>query len=187
MVNRKHQVGDRRHSPVGIVNIVDRELDICHRFRADIVAHYNRVVVRSAEIRDDRVRVVLVKGICPQKVLACSVDVQNADLAAKLVVTFGVRVNHLVSALKVIFQRRVHPLGVSPQPKKMVALVYRDNTHVSLKPPPCDEFTINESGFLENRVSPLGHTFVSPPASTNARKSAFLGTSVPSVSRISKS
>ena len=59
-------------------------------------------------------------------------------------------------------------------------------TQVSLNPPPCEELTTNESGFRENRVSPLGHTLVSFPVTTKALRSALRSTGVSS-SRISKS
>ena len=50
-----------------------------------------------------------------------------------------------------------------------------------------EELTINESGFRENRVRPLGQTLVSLPVSTKARRSAFRETRAPVSSRISRS
>ena len=42
------------------------------------------------------------------------------------------------------FKRGKHALHIPPKPEQIVGGFYRDNTHVSLKPPPCEELTTYE-------------------------------------------
>ena len=51
------------------------------------------------------------------------------------------------------------------------------STQVSLLPPPCDEFTINEPSRSATRVSPPASTRGLAPSSTNGRKSMCRGIS----------
>src|SRR5215831_82 len=46
-----------------------------------------------------------------------------------------------------------------------------DNTHVSLLPPPCEEFTTREPFFSATRVKPPGRTKISFPYRTYGRRS----------------
>ena len=50
---------------------------------------------------------------------------------------------HII-ALRKHFERGEHALDIAPEPKQIVGGFYRDNTHVSLNPPPCEELTTYE-------------------------------------------
>src|SRR5208282_1429653 len=68
---------------------------------------------------------------------------------------------------------------IARRPEQMVrnsAQHQSATTHVSLLPPPCDEFTISDPSRSATRVRPPGNTRAFEPSSTNGRRSTCRGT-----------
>src|SRR5210317_174289 len=71
------------------------------------------------------------------------------------------------------FQIARHPVQAFGDTREHA--VHRSSIHVSLLPPPCDEFTTSDPLRIATRVSPPGVTQESAPCRINGRRSRWRG------------
>src|SRR5262245_11417647 len=167
--------------------ILDREvkaIDLLPGLERDVLTHGPCVLARRSNRRQDRVRVVCIECEKLDDIGSRCIVVMFGEKPIVARRTYQRTPLFLIALRKVQTEPRIHvdeardifrAFHIPAHPVKTISnTAQHDSTHVSLLPPPCEEFTTRDPFFNATRVRPPGNTKISFPYRTYGRRSTCL-------------